>query len=31
MPAANPLITLIREWLVKADQDLLCAALSPVG
>ncbi len=26
MPAPNPVITVIREWLVKADNDLLTAA-----
>lgn len=26
MPAPNPVITVIREWLVKADNDLLNAA-----
>ena len=26
MPAPNPIITVIREWLVKADNDLLNAA-----
>jgi len=26
MPAPNPVITVVREWLVKADNDLLTAA-----
>lgn len=26
MPAPDPIITVIREWLVKADNDLLTAA-----
>jgi hypothetical protein len=26
MPAPDPIITVVREWLVKADHDLLTAA-----
>src|SRR5205823_6304277 len=26
MPAANPIVSVIREWIVKAENDLLTAA-----